>query len=196
MEPGGIAESGFRAFVAVAVGPLPGIVALLDGARRTGADLKVVEPENVHLTLKFIGALPAARGPEALAAIREASRGVAPFECSLEGVGAFGPREAPRVVWVGLHGADALAEIAKRLDDALARLGIAEREARAFKPHVTLARSRSPRGGRDLAAWARAHERASAGRLRVREVLLMRSDLSRAGPTYSVVERVALSGGA
>lgn len=190
----GLEERSFRAFVAVEVGALAGVVALLEGARGTGADLKVVEPTNVHVTLKFVGDLDVARVGDVTSAIRAAARDVPPFECALEGVGSFGPREAPRVLWVGLRGAEPLGEIAARLDEDFAKLGVAEREGRAFKPHVTLARSRSERGGREAAAWVRANSSASAGLVRVADVRLMRSDLSPAGPRYSVVERVPLGG--
>lgn len=187
-------EGGFRAFVAVHVGPLPGLVALIDGLRATGADLKLVEPENLHLTLKFLGDTPESRVPVVAEAMREAAAPEAPFEARLEGAGSFGPRAAPRVVWVGMQGAEALARVAERLDGALAARGVAEPERRPFKSHVTLARSRSERGGAAVAAFVRAHERADAGSLAVRELRLMRSTLTPHGPRYDVVQATPLGG--
>lgn len=187
-------EERFRAFVAVHVDPLPGIRALLEGLRDTGADLKVVDPENLHLTLKFLGDTPTARVPDVRAAMEEATAGEAPITLTFEGVGSFGPRDAPRVVWVGVEGGDALARVAKRLDDALAARGVSEKERRPFRAHLTLARSRTPRGGGDVSAFVRAHSRALAGEERVEDVRLMRSTLTPRGPEYSVVESVPLGG--
>lgn len=184
----------FRAFVAVEVGALPGAVSLLDGLRATDADLKVVPPENLHVTLKFIGQLAEDRVGDVVGAMRDAVRTVEPFTMRLEGVGTFGPKNAPRVVWVGIHDGGRLGPVAARLDERLDAMGVAAAERRAFKPHLTLARSRSPRGGERVATFATAHAHADGGSVRVDHVVLMRSRLSPQGPAYEPVERVPLGG--
>jgi 2'-5' RNA ligase len=116
-----------------------------------------VRPEAIHLTLKFLGATPAARVPAIAAGLRQAVEGAAPFELRPEGLGTFHggksphftrrfPRESRhhnvRVIWVGLGpGKERLAELAGRIEAALAPLGFPA-EPRPFAGHLTLARVR------------------------------------------------------
>lgn len=183
----------FRGFLAVEVGSLPTLVPLLDALKGTGADLKVVAPGNLHLTLKFLGQVPEGQVPRIEEAVRAATAGEAPFTMRLRGAGTFPPRGAPRVVWAGLEGADALARIAARLEERLAPLGFPP-EARPFRPHVTLARARSPRGKDRVIGAVQAHAERELGTVDVRDVRLMRSDLSPAGPAYTPVLTVPLEG--
>jgi RNA 2',3'-cyclic 3'-phosphodiesterase len=184
-----------RTFVAVEVGPLPGIVSLIEGLRKTGADLKFVEPENLHVTVKFIGPTPADAVPRIEAFVKDAVADVPPFDAPLEGVASFGPKKSPRVVHVPLKDEEGhLAKAAGRLEAALADADLAKKESRAFKAHVTFARSRSPAGGRAVADFVKAHEHAYAGTVRVDALRLMRSQLSPTGPTYSELARVPFGG--
>lgn len=99
-----------------------------------------VEPDSLHLTLRFLGRVEAdalERITDGLAAIR-----VAPFRLGLGGRGTFGPRSAPRVVWLGLaEGANACAALAEAVERACVAAGM-EPEQRAFRAHLTLARAR------------------------------------------------------
>ena len=183
----------FRGFIAVEVGPLPPLLPLLDELRATGADLKVVAPENLHLTLKFLGDVSDERADAIVEAVRGACQGQDPFTMRLTGMGTFPPRGAPRVVWVGLEGAEPLEAIARALEERLLLLGYPA-EDRPFRAHVTLARARSPQGKGAVIGVVKAHERDELGAVEVRDVRLMRSELSRAGPTYSVVASVPLEG--
>ena len=118
-------------------------------ARDAGLDLKWVAPASYHVTLKFLGWTR----EEAVGAVREAAEracaGVAPFRFRTARLGAFPAIERASIVWAGVEDATPLAELARRLDDALQGLGFA-REKRAFHAHVTLARLREPRPVREL----------------------------------------------
>lgn len=97
---------------------------------------------NLHITTKFVGQWP----EEDLEKLRSALKAIsapAPFVIAIRGLGWFPNSHNPRVFWAGVHGGTALAELAKRTEDALDVLGIA-REQRAFSPHLTLARIRQP----------------------------------------------------
>lgn len=181
----------FRAFVAVDVGPRPSLVRRLDALRATGADLKVVPPGNLHVTLKFLGWVEDDRVPACVDAIRAAVAGERPFAMRVRGAGQFPPRGAGRVWWTDLEGAEPLARMAARLEDGFERLGF-PREARPFAPHLTLARARSSAGA-DRAARAMAAVPVDE-EVRVADVVLYRSDLARSGPTYTPVARVPLEG--
>ncbi|HLE96387.1 MAG TPA: RNA 2',3'-cyclic phosphodiesterase [Candidatus Thermoplasmatota archaeon] len=182
-----------RGFIAVEVGPQPALVLLLEALRATGADLKIVPPENLHVTLKFLGETP----DDALSAVGDAMRraveGEAPFRMRLRETGSFPPRSSPRVYWVGLAEAEPLRRIAERLDTALEPLGW-PRERRPFAAHMTVARARSSAGSdRARAAMERTDV---SGDVDVRRILLFRSELSRAGPKYTPRLDVPLGGGA
>src|SRR2546430_5286414 len=129
--------------------------AAIEGLRRVARDVAWVAPENLHLTLKFLGQVREARTAELVAAIAQATSGFAAFEATVAGLGAFPTPTRPRVIWAGVgRGADALVGLAGRVDEALAALGF-EREPRPFSPHATLGRVRTPR--RDPALRSEEH---------------------------------------
>lgn len=185
----------FRAFIAAEVGGLSTLPPLLAEVERLPADLKVVRAANAHVTLAFLGDLAAEKVPAVRAALAEACRGEAPFVARVRGLGAFPPKGAPRVVWAGMEGADALARIAARLAPRLSALGLPV-ESRAFTAHVTLARSRSPRGAEAVRRFVEDGRARDLGETAVREVVLMESRLSPQGPTYLPVAHVPLGGAA
>jgi 2'-5' RNA ligase len=95
-------------------------------------------PEQLHVTLRFLGEVPAERIEPMIT--RLATVQVAPFILPLEGVGAFPPHRPPRVLWAGVgRGHPRLFQLRQRLDDALLASGLAL-DVRTFHPHVTLAR--------------------------------------------------------
>lgn len=98
-----------------------------------------VEPEQIHLTVRFIGevdGLGFQDVEDALASVR-----AAPFDLALKGVGHFPPRGEPKTLWVGVEKSEPLLLLHDRIESALVRVGI-ERERRKFAPHVSLARLR------------------------------------------------------
>jgi RNA 2',3'-cyclic 3'-phosphodiesterase len=99
-------------------------------------------PANLHITTKFIGEWPEARIQELIAAL-SALPPREPISISLEKLGFFPNPHAPRVFWTGVHAAAGLSELARDTDQALALLGVAK-EQRAFSPHLTLARMKTP----------------------------------------------------
>jgi 2'-5' RNA ligase len=131
-----------RSFVALAL-PGPNLAALerhLAECAREAPVYRWVEPDSLHLTLRFLGNLQ----PEVLERVRGELSSVRgePFALALDGRGTFGPRTAPRVVWIGVsQGLDACAELAARVEAACGRAGL-EPEPRPWRAHVTLARAR------------------------------------------------------
>ncbi|KQT82247.1 RNA 2',3'-cyclic phosphodiesterase [Aurantimonas sp. Leaf443] len=100
-----------------------------------------IEPENYHITLRFIGDVEPRFADEIVAALDRVER--APFEISLKGVGAFGSRK-PHSIYAGVEAGPALAELQGEIDRICRRLGVAP-DPRRFTPHVTLARLRQPK---------------------------------------------------
>ena len=147
-----------------------------------------VRGESLHLTLKFVGEVEPARVEELSAASARAAEGVGSFELTLEGAGAFPPHGPPRVLWLGFAEASGgLARLHRRLEDECAAAGFGG-EARAFSPHLTLARLRDPRDARDLAA---AHRETpfEPQTFTVDELVVMESQLGPGGSRYTPVSR-------
>ena len=111
----------------------------------SGADVKWVERENIHLTLKFLGEITEDKAQKIGAILDGIASSSRPFELTLQDIGAFPKIEFPRVIWAGLDkGAGESTEIAKRIDDELSKIGF-DRETRPFAAHITIGRVRSPK---------------------------------------------------
>ncbi len=143
-------------------------------------ELRLVKPELVHITLKFLGEVPAERVErivEALRAIR-----AAPFPARVRGMGAF-PGRSIRVVWLGLDGE--FAPLYENVESVLEPLGF-EREERGFSPHVTLGRVGRPnsRMNQILAPKIAGLAASDLGSFTVDHFHLKKSTLTRGGPIY------------
>ena len=146
-----------------------------------------VPEDNLHLTLKFLGELPAEALPKLVA--RAASRLVReqPFRVELAGTGAFPHARAARVLWLGIGvGGAALARLARKLEAAARGVG-AERERRPFRAHLTLGRLREPQ-----AVPAERFPSPDCAGFSVGEVVLYESRLSSSGASYAPLVRLPL----
>ena len=149
------------------------------------ANIKFVETENVHLTLKFLGEIE----PSLVEEVSNVVEGTSfqPFTAMIERVGVFPNLRRPRVVWAGItEGASRLEEIWSEIDSKLSKLGF-ERERRRFSPHITIGRVRSGRNRDKLV-----HEISSLsdyvfGELHVDRIALKKSVLTPRGPIYSTL---------
>ncbi len=163
--------------------------------RATQADVSWVRPENIHLTLKFLGEIHSKLLGRIGPALQSAGRELPPFSVALAGLGAFGGR-SPRVIWAGLtEGHERLTDLADRVDVALGHVGV-PKERRPFSAHATLGRVRTPRNADALLAAVAAGREESFGDVAVEDFVLMQSRLSPQGSTYTVVDRYPLGGSA
>jgi 2'-5' RNA ligase len=187
-----------RLFTAVEVGPE---VAARAGALTAGlreragraapqARITWIPPDRLHLTVRFIGQADEALAHAILIAL-EPPIAVAPFDLRLAGCGAFPPRGAPRVLWVGVvSGLDGLQALEREVSRRLQAIGLPP-EARPYRPHLTLARVREPAGLRAGALLATCAE-APIGATRVEAITLYESRQSPGGPTYVPLLRTPL----
>lgn len=153
---------------------------------RVGADLKLVEPENIHITVRFLGNVT----PSTVERIFEEMQKVqfVPFDVKIHSVGAFPNPRYPRVVWVGItQGADQLRSIFSQLEPRLRSLGFAP-EPKGFSPHLTIARVRSGRNKAELAKLIGENVDYEFGVVRTECLKLKRSDLTPKGPIYSTLK--------
>ena len=148
----------------------------------TGADIKLVERENLHLNLKFLGEISEAQASEARFRLARLSLNGA--DVRVRGLGAFPAPSRPRVVWAGVAPEDEslVLAIAKEVMKALD--GIGERDNRPFAPHITLGRVRSGRNVRELVEVLRLNAGREFGAAELREIKLKSSTLTQGGPVY------------
>ena len=157
-----------------------------------GRDRTWISPARMHLTLAFLGDVKEPHSSEVVRATAS-PLDVAPFTLALGGVGAFPPRGAPRVIWIGTTTGSAEAIAVQRIvAERLRGVGVAV-ESRRFHPHVTLARWRGARPA-DRARIAAIDDEAEVARVHVDHVTLFESRLSPRGPTYTALARATLSG--
>jgi RNA 2',3'-cyclic 3'-phosphodiesterase len=140
-------------------------------------------PEQLHLTLRFLGDVPGSQIEAAIA--RLATVRVAPFILPVEGLGTFPPNRPPRTLWAGVgRGHPRLFQLRQRLDDALLAIGLAL-DVRLFHPHATLGRC-SEKSAAAVAQWLRAHRDFTAPPFRVEAFDLYKSDLHRCGAEHTL----------
>lgn len=164
--------------------------------RATGADVKWTRPEQMHLTLKFLGDMPEELAPDLSALLSEAAEAGMPAVGRLGGLGAFPNLKRPRVVWAALEEPTGeLAKLQARIEQALS--GLVEPDGRPWSPHLTLGRTRSGRNVQRLAEMIESYRLAGGAVLEVpiREAVLFRSQLRREGPLYTPVARAAIGSG-
>ncbi len=157
--------------------------------------VKWVDPHSIHLTLKFLGSIPAARTSDITSAIEAAARGIAPFTLEVKGVGVFPNFKRVRVVWVGVEGdISQLRLLQQRIESGLGPLGFA-RESRPFTPHLTLARVREkapPGEQQDFGQVIASASFETAHHFTVSQVNLMRSQLTTEGAIYGQIATISL----
>lgn len=155
-------------------------------------EVKWVARENLHVTLKFLGDVDSGRIEAVCSAMASAVEGVEAFSMGVSGVGAFPNPRRPRTVWVGLDsGAESLAEVAQRVDSALAGLGF-PKEDRKFTGHVTIGRVKDERRIGSLPEALLAAKSTEFGAVDVAGITVMKSDLRREGPVYTVIKEIPL----
>jgi 2'-5' RNA ligase len=155
-------------------------------------DLKGVEDENLHITLRFIGEVSDSLVQDIIKAM-ECVSGFKKFNIRLKGIGAFPTVSRPRVIWLGVtEGSAQLRIIRDCIEKGLRRLGIqAEREE--FIPHITLARIKSFRPSRCLSNIFTELGDFEVGVTPVTKVKLKKSTLTPRGPIYSDLFEVGLA---
>lgn len=181
----------YRAFIAADIVPSDALVSVFKELASSRADLKIVRPELLHVTLKFLGDTEENLTEQITSRMRDAVKDVAPFSIRLTGMGAFPSMSNIRVVWVGIEDGKPLGEIAKRLDFSIGELGF-ERDKKGFVPHLTLARARSGRNIANVQEMLKRNAATDYGQYLVDRILLKRSVLSPQGPTYSTVMETTL----
>jgi len=152
-----------------------------------------VAPQNVHVTLKFLGDVAEERVTVIGDALDRMVASFPPFGFTVTSFGVFPDLRYPRVVWLGIgEGADQVSALQATVEAEMERLGFAP-ERKPFRSHVTVGRMKSPRGRRVLAEFLQSDARIEE-RVEVRDIALMKSELRPTGPIYSLLRAARLHG--
>jgi len=147
--------------------------------------MKLVEIENIHITLKFLGDIEDHQVEEVSQVIRDIT--LTPFEFTVEGVGVFPNLRRPTTVWAGIStGVGELAGLFNDVNDGLAKLGF-EKDRRKFHPHLTIARVRGEQNRDRLVNELMSMEEMKFGKVQVDRIYLKKSVLTPKGPIYTIL---------
>ena len=188
-----------RSFIAI---ELPdelkqGLAQIEDHLKRSrSAGVKWVNPDDIHLTLKFLGSIAMNRTSEITGAIEVAARGISPFYLEAKGLGVFPNPRRTQVAWVGIGGeVDKLNQLKKQIETSLSHLDFTP-ETRIFTPHLTLARLRnqaSPDVRQRFGQLITTTRFERTCTMQVDTISLMKSQISREGAIYSRLSATRLN---
>lgn len=153
--------------------------------------IKWVDPENIHITLKFIGETPEHHIPAVVIALRQAAHGFPAYELSLSDTGIFGSSYKPRVIWFGLQDKGETADLAEKILSELENAGF-ERDRQNFVPHLTVGRIKHLENKKYFQEVIDQHREGFLQKEEVMEFHLFESILRSQGPEYHIIESFKL----
>ena len=185
-----------RSFVAIEIsdGVREALKALQQDLKKAGARVGWVAPENIHLTLVFLGDVFRSQIEPLAKSLDEVAARTASFSYDVAGSGFFGSPRAPRVLWAGVkEQGNAVTGLQARVEAAVRGLGM-KTEERDFHPHLTLGRVRTRDRVDELTSRLASATNATYGSVDVHRLLLMQSHLEHQGVRYTVLHESALKG--
>lgn len=163
---------------------------LQDQLKASRSDFKWVEPQNIHLTLKFLGEINDEQLNKIIKILDDAAKSSKDFRIRIASVGAFPKINFPRVIWVGIdQGNRETKELAKTLEEKIEKIGIAK-EDRPFSSHITIGRLRSPLNREGLVKELNNLVNNFGQRtleFHVTKITLFKSTLTPKGPIYEIL---------
>ena len=187
-----------RLFIAIELSPQirDTLAQIQSHLKYAAADVKWVEKDNIHLTLKFLGEIAEEKAEKIKAILDEIGSQIRPFEISLKEIGVFPKIEYPRIIWVGIDkGALEAKELAERIDGELSKIGF-QLESRPFASHLTIGRVRSPKNREALIEKLKTAENShlsASSHQQITSVILFQSALTPKGPIYTKLHKTAFS---
>lgn len=191
--------STIRTFIGVPVAPPPALRRLCERVASFGRNVKAVDVDSMHITLKFLGDTPRDQVDEIAQLISASSAKMSTMSTSVHGLDAFPTRARPSILWATLARTDELKRLAADLEAKLAPLGFPA-EDREYRPHLTIARVRAARKASRatipevILELLEEHATTDFGEVRFEEAVLYHSTLSDAGPTYHRLSSARFSG--
>jgi len=183
-----------RTFVAVKVEPSPVLQETMKDLKQklAGEQVKWGEPNNLHLTLKFLGDTLPSQVDEIGEELNQAAKMFSAFTFRLEGLGFFKNRGMPRVLFVPVNEGEILQQLAAEIDNRLTTLGF-QAERRPFKPHLTLARIKYLKNKKAFYEAVEKYRDTFMQTAKINEIIFYRSVLRPHGPEYKSIAKIDLN---
>ena len=184
-----------RTFVAIEISrqfrrEIAGIItSMKNGMHLRKHDIKWVSPDNIHLTLKFLGEVKDREITDVCKAVADAAVQSEPFELQPDEIGTFG--RPARVLWIGIMDNPLLMQLQETIEQNLANLGF-KPENRKYCPHLTVARMKNNHAGHEIQNYVSGMEKAEFSIFDVNSVSVFKSDLTSDGPVYTLMNKVEL----
>lgn len=164
---------------------ISGVGELQQGLKDYGIDIRWIRPENIHLTLKFLGDVQAADIGNIFGAISRTVDGIASISLNAKGIGVFPGLSRPRVLWVGLAGQlEVLLQLQKTLDSNLKAIGFPQ-EKRPFKGHLTIGRIKTKINAKKFGDALMAFRHFETETFIADKIILFKSELKPQGAVYT-----------
>jgi 2'-5' RNA ligase len=181
----------FRGFIAIDINATPQISIFEKEIVKTGADVKLVEPENIHITVKFLGDTDENYIDTIEQSIKESVLLIKPFSITLKGTGVFPNQNYIKVIWIGIIDDGNIETIARAIDEKLTPLGF-KKENRGFSPHLTVGRLKTARNKNQLLKVIENYSAMEFTIQHVQSITLKKSELTPTGPIYTTLKEVPL----
>jgi 2'-5' RNA ligase len=183
-----------RTFIAIDLNPeiKQNILSLIRQLSRSGAHVKWVSLQGMHLTLKFLGEISPEKAGEIKGLLKGFCARHTSFSLKCQGTGWFPPGSRnPRVFWVGLEENPSLISLQSELEHELEKMGF-PREGRPFHPHLTLGRVRQSAGIKPVIEELEKHKEVFFGQMVVGKLTFFESTLKPTGAEYTVISELFL----
>jgi len=167
------------------------IIATLKPFRKIATPIKWTKPENIHLTLKFIGDLEPAAYKQLEQVLSNGDYQLSPFTVRISGIGKFGRGPELTILWAGITPSPKLESLYRDIENRLASIGI-PRENRPFKPHITLARNKKNFDTKPYIRLIDEHQGTFISESAIAGFQIFKSDLAPDGPTYTILKEIPL----
>lgn len=180
-----------RAFIAIDIPVSQKAIEVINELKKIQLNAKIVETENLHLTIKFLGDTDENLIDKIGEIISDVIRDMHSFEITLENMGVFPNQKYIKVVWIGVENTEILKKIAEKLDSKLSDLGF-EKERRSFSAHLTIARIKSPKNKEKLIDLINKYQDTKFQEQKVNKIFLKKSVLTPEGPIYTNLKEIEL----
>lgn len=181
----------FRGFIAIDINVTPNILKFLKDITNSNADVKLVEPQNIHITLKFLGDVQEDKINDIEQIMKDSVKEIEPFTIKLSETGVFPNQNYIRVVWIGIKDAETIETIARSIDERLSQLDF-KKEKRGFSAHLTIGRVKTAKNKQLLLKAIEDYKDFEFSTQDVNSIKLKKSDLTPKGPIYTTLKEVKL----
>lgn len=181
----------FRGFIAIDIPSFPKLLEFENEIRNTDSNIRLVEPKNIHITLKFLGDTSEDNIDKIQEIIKESVREIKPFAIKFSDTGAFPNQNYIKIIWIGIQNAELIKKIAYSIDEKLIKLGF-EKEKRSFSAHLTIGRVKTAKNKEKLVQILNKYQNTDFFTHNVESIKLKKSELTPKGPIYTDIFEVKL----